>query len=310
MKILKCITCVLIAFGVTAVMAQDKAIRTNPPTQGQDDAAIALIRKNGEQLVAAFNAGNADDVTAKFLPKGELIDENGTIYQGEKEIKELMSAFFTRFPGTNLTINIESIRIVGPVAIEEGTRTMKAADGATRSQFRYLTVWGRAGDGWKLASHRDFADEPILTPGEYLQPLAWLVGEWINEGADGKVDISFRWSDDRNFLLGEFQMVGSAVPDRKSSQRIGWDANARKIRSWLFESDGGFADGYWTVFEDEIVAKYSSVNPDGQSASATITIHPLDKDRFSMAAADRIVGDNREPDFEINVVRKPPTAGK
>ena len=47
-----------------------------------DDAAIAAVRKSDEQLVAAFNAGKADEVAGMFLPKGELIDEEGTVYQG------------------------------------------------------------------------------------------------------------------------------------------------------------------------------------------------------------------------------------
>ena len=78
-------------------------------------------------------------------------------------------------------MNIESIRVLGPVAFEEGTRTMKDKDGTTQSQFRYIKVRARTENGWKIASFRDFSDEPVLSHGEYLQPLAWLVGDWINE---------------------------------------------------------------------------------------------------------------------------------
>ncbi len=275
-----------------------------------EDAAIAQVRKSSEQVIAAFNAAKVDDVASMFLPKGELIDEEGTVYQGEKEIKDLLSAFFKKFPGTKLTLDIESVRIVGPVAIEEGTRTMKAKDGTTQSQFRYISVRAKTDDGWKIASLRDFSDNPAPTPNEYLQSVSWLIGDWINEGADGAVKISFKWSEDKNYILGEFQMSGAGGPARKLSQRIGWDAGARKIRTWLFESDGGFSDGNWTVLEDGIVAKYSSVNSNGTTASATITISQKDKDRFSMKGTDRIVGDDREPDFEIHVVRRPPAAGK
>lgn len=309
MNILRSLVCGVIALSPSLLIAQE----TQPKlaaAPAKEDATVAAIRKSSEQMVTVFNAGKVDDLAAMFMANGELIDEAGTVYQGEKELKELLSAFFKKFPETKLTLNVESIRVLGPVAIEEGTRTMNAKDGTTQSQFRYICVRAKTDAGWKIASLRDFSDDPAPTPHEYLQSAAWLVGDWINEGADGSVAISFKWSEDKNFLLGDFQVNREDGLARKSTQRLGWDANARKIRSWLFDSDGGFSEGYWNVVEDGIVAKYSSVNPDGTTASATITVTQKDKDRFTMTGTDRIVGETREPDFEIEVVRKPPVASK
>jgi len=280
------------------------------PAQAQEDAAIAAVRKSEDQLVTAFNAGKADVLAGMFLPKGELIDEEGKVYQGPQEIKELLSTFFKQFAGAKLALNVESVRMVGPVAIDEGTRTMSTADGGVKSQFRYIAVWAKTDKGWQLASLRDFADDPAPTPQENLQSLAWLVGDWINEGADGKVAISYRWSDDKNFLLGEFQINSADGAPRKSTQRIGWDPSIGRIRSWLFESDGGFADGFWTVVEDGIVIKSASVNSDGTTSTATMNITIKDKDHYTIEGTDRIVGDNLVEDFEITVTRQPPTANK
>lgn len=280
------------------------------PVRSQEDAAMAAVRKSAEQTVQAFNNGKADQLAGMFLPKGELIDEEGFVHQGQPEIKELLNAFFQRFPGAKLARDIESIRLVGPVAIEEGTRTMTTKDGAVKSQFRYIAVWAKTDRGWQIASFRDFTDDPVPMPHEYLQPLAWLVGDWINEGADGKVALSYRWSEDKNFLLGEFEFNSAEGSPRKTSQRIGWDPSAEKIRSWLFDSDGGFAEASWTVVDDGVVIKSSSVNPDGTTASATMAIVPTDKDHFTITGTDRIVGDGQEPDFEITVTRRPPAAGK
>lgn len=299
----------LIATGlaVASVLLAVKVVRA---ADSADDAAIAAVRKSDDKLVSAFNAGKADEVAGMFLPKGELIDEEGTVYQGPQEIKGLFVAFFKQFPGAKLAINVESVRLAGPVAIDEGTRTMTTADSAVKSQFRYIAVWAKTEKGWQLASFRDFADDPTPTAHENLQPLAWLVGDWINEGADGKVAISYRWSDDKNFLLGEFQVNSTEDSPRKSSQRIGWDPSVGKIRSWLFDSDGGFAEGSWTIIDAGIVIKSSSVNSDGTTASATMNITSKDKDHFSIAGTDRVVGDNLEDDFEITVTRRPPAASK
>lgn len=278
--------------------------------RSEEDPVMASVRKAEEKLVTAFNAGKVDELTSMFLPKGELIDEEGTVYQGSQEIKGVMSAFFERFPGAKLGLSIESVRMAGPVAIEEGTRTITTTDGSTKSQFRYIALWAKTESGWQIASFRDIADDPVPTANENLQPIAWMIGDWMNEGTDGKVAISYRWSDDKNFLLGDFQFSLSDNPPTKSSQRIGWDPLSGKIRSWLFDADGGFAEGQWTIIDDEFVIKSSSVNPDGTTASATLSIARIDNDHFSITGTERIVGDNREPDFEITVTRRPPTAGK
>ncbi|MCC7087330.1 MAG: nuclear transport factor 2 family protein [Pirellulales bacterium] len=276
----------------------------------QDEAVIAAVRKRSESMTTAFNSGKVDELSATFSPTGELIDEIGTVYQGQPEIKNLLTTFFEKFPGAKLTRDIESIRPVGPVAIEEGTRTIATKDGSVKSQFRYLSVWVKGEHGWQLASFRDFADDPVPTPHERLESIAWLVGDWMNEGADAKVSISYRWSDDKNYLLVNYQINPKQGSPRKSTQRIGWDPSIGKIRSWLFDADGGFAEGIWTVTDDDIVIKSSSVNPDGGTASATMTVTIADNNRFTITGADRIVDDNHEPDFEVTVVRRSPAAAK
>ncbi len=86
-----------------------------------------------------------------FLAKGELIDEAGTIYQGQQEIKALVTAFIAKFPGSQMKNEIESIRIVGPVAIQEGRRVTTATDGSS-STIRYICVLSQTDQGGE--SHR------------------------------------------------------------------------------------------------------------------------------------------------------------
>lgn len=283
------------------------------PLAAQTDPATAEIRASGEQFVKAFNAGNAADLAAMFLPKGELIDEQGTVYQGTKEVGELFAVFFAKFPGAKLALDIESIRNVGGnLAIEEGTRTISAAkveDG--KAHLRYTAVRVKGQDGkWQIASIRQFTADPLPTPHEHLQPLAWLVGEWVNEGTDAVVKISYKWSDDKNYLLGDFQVTTEGKVTMKSTQRIGWDPLTGKVRSWLFDADGGFSEGYWTQVDDGWVVKSSSINPNASVATATLTVTPQSKDAFSMKGTERIVGDAREPDFDLSIVRQPPVASR
>ncbi len=258
----------------------------------------------------AFNAGKVDELVAMFAPTGELVDEQGTIHRGQQEIKTLLTEFFKKYPGAKMTQEIESIRFAGPVAIEEGTRTMTTKDGANAARLRYIMVRSKTNSGWQIDSLRDVADDVEPTPHQRLEPLAWLVGDWVNEGTDATVKISYRWSEDKNYLLADFNVVLPDGEAHKSTQRIGWDPLQRKIHSWLFDSDGGFSQGLWTQVEDGWVIKSSAVNPDGETATATISIETKDKAHYIMRGTDRIVGDDSEPDFEITVTRRPPAAGK
>lgn len=279
--------------------------------RAQESAGVAEVRAAGEQFAQAFQRGKAAEVAAFFTPQGELIDEEGSLFQGGEQITALLTQYFERFPSAKLKVEPEAIRLVGEsVALEDGVRTITAGNDA-KARLRYSSVWSKSKDGrWLLASIREFADDPLPTPRDRLQPLAWLVGEWVNEGSESVVKLSYRWSDEGNFLLGTLEFTSEGKSTLKSTHRIGWDPLAGKVRSWLFDADGGFSEGQWTQVDDAWVIKSSSVNPDGSSGNATLTYIPQGKDAFSVRGTERIVGDIREPDFDLKIVRQPPAASR
>jgi uncharacterized protein (TIGR02246 family) len=261
------------------------------------------VRVSSENFVKVFDKGGAKDVAALFVEGGELIDENGTIYQGRTEITDVLSKFFTKFPNATLAMEIESVRSIGPnLAMEEGTRFVTTKEG--RAQLRYSAVKTKVGGQWLIASIREFNDEPAPTANEQLQQLAWLTGDWVNEGSDAAVRISYRWSEDKNYILGEYSINMPGKPPMKSSQRIGWDPVAGRIRSWLFDADGGFSEGLWTSLEGRWVVKSNTVVADGRLGSATLTFIPTGKEHFQLKGTDRLIGDEQAPNFDVKVVKK------
>lgn len=282
----------------------------NAQETASNDAEKAAIRSADEQFVKAFNAGNAAELAAQFLPQGELIDDEGNVHKGQAAIKELLTKFFAKYPGTKLTLEVEAIRVIGPVAFEEGIRTTTTQDQSNAARIHYSVVRSKVGNSWPIVSLDDFSEDPELTPHEHLEQLSWLVGEWVNEGNDAVVRITYRWSEDQNFLLGDFHVSRGGVTVMQSTQRVGWDPLAGKVRSWMFDSDGGYGEGQWTPVDDTWVIKSTAVLPDGITGSATVTLVPISKDRYSLKGTDRIAGDERADDFEHVVSRKPPTPGK
>jgi len=269
------------------------------------------VRDVSRQVAETFGAGKAEDLAKFFLADGEWIDENGVVYAGRDEIQRVLTDYFSRFPGAKMKITPDSVRMVGPVVIEEGVRTITAGtEGEFQAMSRYIVVMARDNQTWRIASLRDFNNEPVPAPHDRLEQLGWLVGEWINEGTDAQVGVVYQWSEDGNYLLGEYTVAHAGEPVMKTTHRIGWDPIQGRLRSWTFDSDGGFADGTWTSADEEWIVKSVAVLPNGISGSATITFHRESEDRFIMTGTDRVVGSNREPDFEVTVVRKLSRPGK
>jgi uncharacterized protein (TIGR02246 family) len=295
---------VLLAAAATPCRAQATAEATTlSPLES------AIVRES-EATVKAFNAADAAALGAMFLENGELVDENGTAHAGKAAITELFKGFFANYPKSVLEMQVMSVRPIGDaIAVEEGERRITAADGASAAQVRYVTVRSKQGDRWPIASYREFSDNPLPTPQEMLQGVSWLEGDWVDESPEGRTTISFRRSEDGNFLLGDYDVALAGGPTSKSTQRIGWDPVAGQLRSWTFDSDGGFTQGEWTAIDNGWVVKSEATMPDGTTGSATMTITVKDADHFVVRSSDRIVGGAEEPDFEVTIARKPPVPG-
>src|SRR5262245_22797367 len=273
----------------------------------EDSPELKALQSAEDGFVNDFNAARPDAVAAQFLPEGELIDDEGNVYRGREELQQLFRQYFATFPGATLEVNIESVRALADgLLIEEGTRLLSTKDGDS-AQDRYVTIWANMDGKWQIASTREVKDDPDPSPGDQLAPLNWLVGDWVSEDDDAAVEISYRWDEDQNFLLGDIRSTRAGKPLMKSTQRIAWDPRAGTVRSWLFDGDGGFAECNWTQVDDGWAIKTQATLPDGTSGSASVTITPVNKDQFILRGTERVVGDGRIDDFELTVTRAPPS---
>jgi uncharacterized protein (TIGR02246 family) len=296
-----------LAFRVSVYFAAliGAAVGSSQCARAQDDI-VSEVASVEESLTAAFNAADVDAIVSAFLPDGELIDESGLLHRGHEELRELFSQYFAKFPGARLSLQIDSIRKVGDhIAIEEGTRFLTAGDSAF-AQVRYIATLSKQDGKWKLASIREFDDQPAPTAGDRLQALAWLVGDWVSESSELAVRISYRWDEDKNFLIGKFHATRGGQVVLKTEQRIGWDPLTGKVRSWLFDSDGGYGGGVWTPTEDGWVIKSESTEASGSVGFATVLYRQLDDDRYQMIGTNRLIGNEMAEDFDVTVTRAPP----
>lgn len=282
-------------------------------TAAVQEAALSPLEKaivrESEATIKAFHAGDAAALAGMFLETGELVDEAGTVHTGKAAITDLFTGFFGRFPKATLEMLVDSVRPIGEtLAVEEGQRRITTAEGEA-AQVRYVALRSKQGDRWQIASYREFADDPLPTPREALQGAAWIVGDWVDENPEGRTEISFRWSEDGNFLIGDYTMSAAGAGESKSTQRIGWDPVNGQVRSWTFDDDGGFTEGRWFRTEEGWMVVSEATLPDGTAGSAALFITVKDADHLVVRGTDRFIGDIAEPDFEMTIARKPPQPG-
>ncbi len=306
----------LAAVAVQLGRSQPEPTRPAPPTAGDSRPAAdrsadeAAIRANIAQFVKAYNAGDAKALAALFTPDGQIVDKEGDESEGREAIAQTFGDMFAAAPQKRIEVFVDSIRFLGAdLAVEVGTTKEAPAPNEPPEYDRYTVVHVKRDGKWQMALARD-EEGPAPTVHEQLKPLAWLVGDWIDDDGSAVVRSSCRWSDDGNFLLQDFKLQLDGRDAMSVTQRIGWDPLTKRIHSWVFDSEGGYGESSWTREGNAWVIKATGVRPDGTTASATNALIPAGTDGYLWRSTDRVVADERQPAVEVKVVRKPPDAKK
>jgi len=281
----------------------------NAPTQMRPVASKdeSAIRANVDAFVKAYNAGNAKTLAKMFAPEAQMVDEEGNTSQGRDAIEKTFAAVFTAAPQGKIEVDVESIRFIGSaLAIESGTTKVTHKPGETPEFSRYTVVHLKPMQGpWLMGFVRDTPGTE-LTNYAHLKPLDWMIGDWIDESRESVVMSSCKWSDNKNYILQDIKIRMKGRDAMDVSQRIGWDPLTKRIKSWVFDSDGGYGESTWVPDGDHWLVKAASVRRDGTTASATNLFTPTGKDSYTWRSTDRVLGSEVLPALEVKIVRRPP----
>ncbi len=278
------------------------------PERERDIRAITELLAS---FVKAYNEKDAKTLGALFTPEAEIEDEDGEITRGRDAIVSRFSEIFQEDGGHRLAVNTDSLRFLGKdVAIEEGTATITTGAGVPPETNPYSVIYARQDGRWLHARIRDEQPDEV-SPHEQLLQLEWMLGEWVNESDDGIVKTNCKWSDNGNFLLREFDVKVEGRIALSGTQRIGWDAERKQFRTWVFDDRGGFAVGLLSRDGDRWINKASGVRSDGQSVSTTNAFTALGKDRILWETLERTIGGEVVPGADqFYLVRRAPLPGK
>jgi uncharacterized protein (TIGR02246 family) len=273
---------------------------------GADQAADeAAIRAAVESYVKAYNAGDANALAGHWSEQAVYQNPlTGTEVTGRDAIAAEFKAVLAETKGSQLAVEVQSIDFVSPsVAVEHGVAKVSGGEGEPEIS-EYSAVHVRHGDKWVM--DRVTEKEPVTVPSHYeqLKPLTWLVGTWVDQDDQARVETTCQWTKNQNYLSRTFTIEMPNEPSLSGVQIIGWDASQGKIRSWAFDSDGGFAEGTWHRRDDGWAVENAAVLPDGRMASSINVLKMLDENTVTWQITGRDVDGEILPNLpEVKITR-------
>ena len=211
-------------------------------------------------------------------------------------MEKLLADNFQQNPGVKLAITTEEIKQLTPdVKVTRGIATVTQAKGTAEST-RYTAVRVRKGDHWEISQLNEREAAP---PNAYSQlaVLEWLVGTWQDKGGDQTVETKINWAGDKNFLVRTFKLRG-ADSETDGWEIIGWDPIKQQIRSWIFDSNGGFGEATWATDGDDWLVRASNVLPDGSRSTAENVLTKVDDKKFTWESQNRTLNGEPRPSLD------------
>ena len=265
----------------------------------------ARLRQAVASYVTAFNAQDAKTMAQHWSADGVYVSNvSGEEVVGREAIAAELAEIFSGEAKRQLTVVTESIELLSPnVAIETGIAIVEQAD-QPKSETAYRATYVKRDGKWLI----DRITENELPHQDqryrHLSELEWIIGEWVDQAGEATIRFDVKWTKNRNFISRQYSVHIEGEIDASGLQIIGWDAQQKQIRSWLFDSSGGFVQGTWSKKGDRWYAKSVATLADGAAGSFTSIFRPFDENSYGWQKVQRIVDGDVLPSIDEVVVTR------
>jgi len=267
---------------------------------------LEQIRATAPAFVAAFNAGDADAIAALWTENADYRDDTGLYFHGRDAIKQAYADVFATNPGQKIQVLVESVKLITPdLAVEDGIADVSPPPPGPPAEGRYTAIHVRQDGTWLLACVREW-HEDVDSKYSHLKPLEWLIGTWVATSPGRTAETTFEWTRNKNFIKRTFtiKLGEQDFTITKGTQLIGYDPSKGEIRSWLFDSESGFAESVWSVDGNHLVGQSNVVLADGSTAQSTDTLTQITDNQFTFQSTKRTIeGEAVEDGDLITAVR-------
>jgi len=292
-----------------AAQPQPSANQAAPAPSPEEKA----IKDGVEAFEKLYSSANAEGLAELFQDDASIIDPEGNTTRGKPAIAEMYATAFQEAPGLKIDSKIAEVKFLTPdVARVEGQSQLSSTTGDAAEFNKFSVLLVRRDGKWRIAEIREYAAPAAdVSPYERLRELEWMVGDWVDESDNNRVQSNVRWADNQSYLVRTYHIEIQGEKKSSGTMFIGWDPQSGQIKSWLFDSQGGHGEALWTrTGEKEWVVKAQGVLRDGRPTSATQIHTIINKDSVKTSSIDRIIGGQVAPDIiDVVMVRKAPEPG-
>jgi uncharacterized protein (TIGR02246 family) len=272
----------VLVVGAGWMTAQDKTGKNS-----KREADKMAIDKLSKEFIKAFNNRDAAAVGANWTAEGEFIRNDGEPIRGRAAIEKGYAEYFKALKGKpKLELQLDGLRFPSAdTAITEVTMRVKNEKGETIASSWRNTLLVREGGKWKVAVAREWDRDSGLDVG--LKELAWLIGSWHAANKDREVNTVYQWDENKVFIRGKYTVKEGTKVIESGTQIIGKDNAEGTIRSWVFQSDGGFGGGVWTREGNKWSVDVYGVMANGSELTATNIYIRVDPNTYTWQSVDQ-----------------------
>jgi uncharacterized protein (TIGR02246 family) len=253
-----------------------------PAQDNTPDEAGKISKSLVEAYVSAFNKGEAKALAALYAEDTQHTSNDGAAMVGRAAVLENMTKYFAKNKGATLTIEVESARFLTPdVLLEKGFATVN--DETTRYVCSYVKKDGT----WVISELDETTPPPLNAASAALDDLGWLVGLWKDNSTDVKVTSSVDWTNNGHFLRRSYTIAREDGEPTTATEVIGYDPVAGAVRSWMFDSDGGFGEGTWRQEGNKWINSYAGTSLDGSTTTAQHITTYIDDKKYTWESVNR-----------------------
>jgi len=267
------------------------------------------IRKRVESYVKVYNKGDAKALAEFWSDKAVYVNRaSGEKIQGREAIQKMFEEQFADDVREHLGVSVTSIRfITSEVAVEEGVARIVSPD-EPPSESTYTAIHVKQKNQWYLDSVRESTLPAAPSHHNQLAQLSWMIGEWVDQDENATVRTKCQWTKNHNFITRSFSISIKDRIDLEGTQVVGWDPAAGRIRSWMFDTNGGFAESIWSRDGNSWTIKAAAVLSDGRRGASVRILTYIDDNTLTLQTVAREVDGEILPNIEeFKVVRVQPT---
>lgn len=272
--------------------------------KAEEDAAAGIALAQSAAYAEAFNKNDASGVAALFTEDAEYTIDTGETIVGRAEIMAQSSAFFRDQPEHRLDLVVTSARLLTPdVLVEKGLATVSLPE-EIPTTTRYAATHVRREGKWLIADLEE-TTLPSPDPGvEALAALEWMIGSWKDNAEGIDASSTARWVLNGRFINRNFTIDRGDEDPFSGAELIGYDAPRDQIRSWTFDSEGGFGEAIWRREANKWLVIAKSALPDGSESTAQHVFTLIDDDTFTVESVNRTLAGEALPNTDpVEVVR-------